>query len=162
PQGRHAGGPTGRAGEQVRAGHQCRDCQNAWSHCAGQAARRRRRGDRMRRREFITVASGAAITWPLTAGAPRSGLSRAGLLVGTSLQFSDAFQQGLRDAGFVEGQNVLFERRFARGDYERLPALAAELLALRVDVLAAFGTAAVRAAKTASVKSASAIPIIFA
>jgi putative tryptophan/tyrosine transport system substrate-binding protein len=116
----------------------------------------------MRRREFITLASGAAIAWPLAARAQRSGLSRAGLLYSTSLQFSDAFQQGLRDVGFVEGQNVLFERRFARGDYERLPALAAELLALRVDVLAAFGTPAVRAAKTASVKSASAIPIIFA
>ena len=102
----------------------------------------------MRRREFITVASGAAITWPLTAGAQRSGLSRVGFLYSTSLQFFDAFQQGLRDAGFVDGQNVLFERRFARGDYERLQALAAELLALRVDLLAAVGTPAVRAAKT--------------
>jgi putative ABC transport system substrate-binding protein len=117
----------------------------------------------MRRREFITLLGGAAVAWPLAARAQRSGLLRVGLLFSsTPLQFSDPFQQGLREAGFVDGQNVLFERRFARGDYERLPALAAELLALHVDLLAAFGTPAVRAAKTASMKSASAIPIIFA
>jgi putative ABC transport system substrate-binding protein len=62
----------------------------------------------------------------------------------------------------VDGQNVMFERRFARGGYERLPALAAELVALRVDLLAAFGTPAVRAAKTASMKSVPATPIVFA
>jgi len=116
--------------------------------------------DRLQRRDFITL-GGAAVTWPLAARAQRSGVSRVGLLYSTSLQFSDDFQQGLREAG-VEEQNVLFERRFARGDYERLPALAAKLLALHVDLLAAFGTPAVRAAKTASMKSAPAIPIIFA
>src|SRR6476619_5288153 len=117
----------------------------------------------MRLRKFITLVGGAAIAWPLSSRAQRSGLSRAGLLYSTtSLQFSDSFQQGLREAGFVDGQNVLFESRFARGDYERLPASAAELLALHVDLLAAFGTPAVRAAKTASMKWASAIPIIFA
>jgi len=114
----------------------------------------------MRRRDFITLVGGAT-AWPLAARAQRSGVSRVGLLYSTSLQFSDDFQQGLREAG-VEEQNVLFERRFARGDYERLPALAAKLLALHVDLLAAFGTPAVRAAKTASMKSAPAIPIIFA
>jgi len=116
--------------------------------------------DRLQRRDFITL-GGAAVTWPLAARAQRSGVSRVGLLYSTSLQFSDDFQQGLREAG-VEEQNVLFERRFARGDYERLPALAAKLLALHVDLPAAFGTPAVRAAKTASMKSAPAIPIIFA
>jgi putative tryptophan/tyrosine transport system substrate-binding protein len=116
---------------------------------------------KMKRREFITLL-GAAAAWPLAVRAQRSGLLRAGLLYSsTSFQFSD-FQEGLREAGFVDGQNVLFERRFARGDYERLPALAAELLALPVDLLTAFGTPAVRAAKTASMKSASAISIIFA
>jgi hypothetical protein len=95
----------------------------------------------VRRRDFITLLGGAAAAWPLVARAQRSGLLRVGLLFSsTSLQFSDPFQQGLREAGFVDGQNVLFERRFARGDYERLPALAAELLALHVDLLAAFGT----------------------
>ena len=93
----------------------------------------------MKRREFITLLGGAAAMWPLAGRAQRSGVSRVGLLYSTSLQFSDDFQQGLREAG-VEEQNVLFERRFARGDYERLPALAAKLLALHVDLLAAFGT----------------------
>jgi ABC-type uncharacterized transport system substrate-binding protein len=116
----------------------------------------------VRRREFITLIGGAAAAWPLAAHAQRLDLSRVGFLYSTFLQFSDAFEQGLREAGFVDGQNALFERRFARGDYERLPALAAELVALRVDLLAAFGTPAVRAAKTASMKSVPATPIVFA
>jgi putative ABC transport system substrate-binding protein len=116
----------------------------------------------MRRREFMTILGGAVAVWPLAALAQRLDLSRVGFLYSTSLQFSDAFEQGLREAGFVDGQNALFERRFARGDYERLPALAAELVALRVDLLAAFGTPAVRAAKTASMKSVPATPIVFA
>ena len=120
----------------------------------------------MKRREFITLFGGAA-AWPLAARAQQ--MTRVDPRVGwlfssgdTSVQFSDPFQQSLREAGFVDGQNVLFERRFGRGVYERLPALAAELLALHVDLLAAFGTPAVSAAKTASMKSAPAIPIIFA
>ena len=119
----------------------------------------------MKRREFITLLGGAA-TWPIAARAQQmTRVYRVGWLFSsgdTSVQFSDPFQQSLREAGFVDGQNVLFERRFGRGVYERLPALAAELLALHVDLLAAFGTPAVRAAKTASMKSAPAIPIIFA
>jgi putative ABC transport system substrate-binding protein len=117
------------------------------------------------RREFITLLGGAA-AWPLAARAQqRARVYRVGWLFSSgemSVQFSDPFQQSLREAGFVDGQNVLFERRFGRGVYERLPALAAELLALHVDLLAAIGTPAVRAAKTASMKSAPAIPIIFA
>jgi putative ABC transport system substrate-binding protein len=116
----------------------------------------------MNRREIITLIGSAAAAWPLAALAQRLDLSRVGFLYSTSLQFSDAFEQGLREAGFVDGQNAMFERRFARGDYERLPALAAELVALRVDLLAAFGTPAVRAAKTASMKSVPATPIVFA
>ena len=118
------------------------------------------------RREFITLLGGAVATWPLAARAQqRARVYRVGWLFSSgemSVQFSDPFQQSLREAGFVDGQNVLFERRFGRGVYERLPALAAELLALPVDLLAAIGTPAVRAAKTASMKSAPAIPIIFA
>ena len=119
----------------------------------------------MKRREFITLIGGAA-AWPLAARAQQmTRVYRVGWLFSSgemSVQFSDPFQQSLREAGFVDGQNVLFERRFGRGVYERLPALAAELLALHVDLLAAFGTPAVRAAKTASMKSAPTIPIIFA
>ena len=120
----------------------------------------------MKRREFITLLGGAAAAWPVAASAQQmTRVYRVGWLFSSgemSVQFSDPFQQGLREAGFVDGQHVLFERRFARGDYERLPALAAELLAIYVDLLAAFSTPAVRAAKTASMKSAPAILIIFA
>ena len=113
----------------------------------------------LKRREFITLFGGAAVAWPIAVHAQQPTKPVIGFLYSTSLQFSDAFEQGLREAGFVDGQNALFERRFARGEYERLPALAAELVALRVDLLAAFGTPAVRAAKTASMKS---VPIVFA
>ena len=88
--------------------------------------------DRLKRREFITLLGGAAAL-PLAARAQQmTRVYRVGWLFSsgdTSVQFSDPFQQGLREAGFVDGQNVLFERRFGRGVYERLPALAAELLA---------------------------------
>jgi ABC-type uncharacterized transport system substrate-binding protein len=67
----------------------------------------------------------------------------------------------LREGGYVERQNVLIEYRWARGAYERLPALAAELMSLHVDVIAAFAMPAARAAKTASVKFAPAIPVVF-
>jgi putative ABC transport system substrate-binding protein len=116
------------------------------------------------RREFITLLGGAATAWPLRVEAQRSGPPRVGFLHAASpSQFSDtAFRQGLREAGFVEGQSVLIEYRWARGAYERLPALAAELIDLRVDLLAAFGTPAVHVAKTASMKAAPAIPVVFA
>jgi putative ABC transport system substrate-binding protein len=115
-----------------------------------------------KRRDFITLLGGAAAAWPLASHAQQSGTSRVGLLYSTSLQFSSDFQQGLREAGFVEGHNVQFERRFAKGDYDRLPELAAELAAVRIDLLAAFGTPAVRAAKSASISSTPVIPVIFA
>ena len=111
----------------------------------------------MNRRDLIALLGSTVAAWPLAAWAQHPGMSRVGLLHSTSSQFIAAFRQGLREAGFVEGQNVLFEARLARGDYERLPALAAELVDLRVDLLAAFGTPAVRAARTASIiKSVSA------
>ena len=118
----------------------------------------------MRRREFITLLGGLA-AWPLAAHAQQPGqMRRIGFLHSASpSQFTDAaFRQGLREAGFIEGQNVLIEARWARGAYERLPALAAELAGLRVDLIAVFGTPAVRIAKDASVKSAPAIPVVFA
>src|SRR5262245_44463317 len=109
------------------------------------------------RRGFIALIGGAA-AWPLAAPAQRSGVPRIGFLHAASpTQFSDAaFREGLREAGFIEGQNV------ARGMYERLPALAAELVGLRVDLLATFGTSAVHVAKSATATSAPTIPVVFA
>jgi putative ABC transport system substrate-binding protein len=73
----------------------------------------------------------------------------------------DSFRQGLRDEGFIEDHNILIESRAANGAYQRLPALADELVGLKVDLIAAFGTPAVRIAKSASVKVVPPIPVVF-
>ena len=88
------------------------------------------------RREFISLLGGAAAAWPLPAHAQQSSVSRIGCLNAASpAQFLDAaFSEGLREAGFIEGQNVTLEYRWAKGAYERLPALAAELVDLRIDL----------------------------
>ena len=114
----------------------------------------------MRRREFI-AGLGGAVAWPLAARAQRSGLPRVGLLY-SATRFTDlAFRRGLREAGFFEGQNVVFEYRSAGGDYNRLSAYASELAEMPVDVIAAFGSPAARAAKVASQKSVPATPVVF-
>jgi putative tryptophan/tyrosine transport system substrate-binding protein len=117
----------------------------------------------MKRRAFITLLGGAAASCSVAARAQRSGLPVVGLLHSASQsRFTDAaFLQGLREAGYIERQHVLIEYRERKGAYERLPALAAELVALRVDLIATLGTPAARAAKTASVKSMPAIPVVF-
>jgi putative ABC transport system substrate-binding protein len=115
------------------------------------------------RRKFLATLGGAA-AWPLAARAQQPGTPVVGLLGGGSPSlFIDApLLQGLREAGYIEHQNIVIEQRWARGAYERLPALAAELVALRADVIVTFGTPTTHAAKTASLKSTPPIPVVFA
>jgi putative ABC transport system substrate-binding protein len=85
-----------------------------------------------------------------------------GVLGSASAQFKDALVQGLNEAGYVEGQNVRVEYRWAAGAYDRLPAMVDELVNLRVSVIAALGSAAAPVAKAASLKVSPAIPMVFA
>jgi putative ABC transport system substrate-binding protein len=117
--------------------------------------------DQIRRREFITLLGGAASAWPLGAGAQQPGMPVIGFLnSGTREGFAHllaAFHQSLNQVGFVEGHNIAIEYRWGEGRYDRLPALADDLVRRRVTLIAATTSPAALAAKAAT----SAIPIIF-
>ena len=120
----------------------------------------------MKRREFITLLGGAAAAWPLAAGAqqPSSTVRRIGFLspgVARTMAVRglvEAFRQGLKEYGWVEGQNISVEYRFAEGKEEALPGIAAALVQSRLDVIVADGTAAIQAAKNVT----QTVPIVMA
>ena len=115
----------------------------------------------MRRREFITVLGGIAVAWPVVTRAQQS-VKKIGFLSisspGPHAPFVAAFNEGLKEAGFVEGQNLAIEYSWAEGRFDRLPALAADLVHDKVDVIAAMsGDVSIRAA----IRASSTIPVVF-
>src|SRR5262249_41404609 len=138
---------AGSAVHESRDVPQSQDCQGARHHGAAAIARPRRRGDRVKRREFITLIVGAAAAWPLAAHAPHcERMRRIGVLTSLAAHGTQAharcaaFMQGLQQLGWIDGRNVQIDTRWGAGDADRTRRYAAELVALAPDVILATGS----------------------
>jgi putative ABC transport system substrate-binding protein len=117
--------------------------------------------DQLRRREFISLLSGAAAAWPVLARAQQPAMPVVGFMSAASLgslrQQIAAFQGGLKESGYIEGENLAIEYRWAEGQIDRLPALAIELVRRQVAVIFVTSNTGALAAKQATTT----IPIVF-
>jgi putative ABC transport system substrate-binding protein len=117
---------------------------------------------KMKRREFMSLLGGAAVAWPLSARAQQATMPVIGFLGGADAigyaPLIEALRSGLRDHGYIEGRTIEIEYRWAQGRYEHLPALAADLVRRKIDIIITRGTPAAIAAKQATTK----IPIVMA
>jgi putative tryptophan/tyrosine transport system substrate-binding protein len=116
----------------------------------------------MQRREFVSLLSGVAVAWPLGARAQQSALPVVGVLSASSAELSThsvrAFRQGLSETGHIEGRNIVMEYRWANGQNDQLPALAADLVRSQVTVIVTLGSTPAAVAAKASTTT---IPIVF-
>src|SRR6516164_8683877 len=130
-------------------------------HCMNDPQPEGHMANYIRRRKFLATLGGAAAAWPASARAQQPALPVIGILgSGSSSAFVDllgAFRQGLKETGYVEGENVVIESHWAEGQFDRLSRLAAELVQRRAALLVATGVSSALAAKSAS----STIPLVF-
>src|SRR5262249_41279071 len=162
-QGREAGRPAGHAVHQDRVRAQPHDRQNARPHGDAVAARHRRRGDRMRRREFTALLVGATAAWPFMSRA-QGRTARVGVLMVVaetdpeSERLARAFEKGLEEAGWHKGRNLQLTYRWSASNPDLLSRYAEELVRAAPDILLAFGTAELIPLH----KATTTIPIVFA
>src|SRR5262249_53966523 len=140
--------------------HQSQNCEGAWPHHPGAIPANGRRGDRMNKREFITLLGGAAATWPLAARAQQTGRVWRVAVIGASSPLPamlSAFREALQQRGWTEGKNLSIDVRWPKVSFTQEPGLISEVLHSNVDVIVAWATPTALAVRRAT----STIPIVF-